>query len=151
MSNPALDALINKFGSAKTAAAAGGPATVNPTPAAQVLATSTAAEVNGTAAPAPQNSPAGQTDAGVASVGTAPAAASAPAAPAATGDGGKPRRTAAVVQAELDVALAKIAEQEKLLSALSNGAIAVGGAPNTTEELVAVLRGRGYAVYLAAS
>ncbi len=101
----ALDDLVNKF-----KANQGSMPQVNPPAAAKVLETQTKPEVAG------QKSEPTAASAAV-SAQTPPAAPASAAKPAESEPEGKPRRTAAVVQAELDQALAELAQTKAALSA----------------------------------
>lgn len=103
---------------------------VNPSVAAQVLDASTRAEVAGTPALAPAPAPVQTT--------VAPA------------DAGKTsRRTAAVVQQELDAALARIAQLEAVHGPGHAPIAALPSGDLTTESLVQLLVDRGYRVGLS--
>lgn len=151
--NP-IDAILARL-KASTAPA------VNPSVAAQVLDTATRAEVANAPAPAPavpavlekmKEDPAVlanfQAELAAKGLATTPAPTPVQTTIAVGGPGGgagtaepKTRRTAAVVQQELDAALIRIAELEAR-------APLEGDCLDTTEKLVSALRARGYKVLL---
>lgn len=130
MSNAALDSLIYRFKTASAASAApDAPATVNPSAASRILETETRPEVERTAAPAPEAVPVQEP------------AASAADAPKAS------RRTAAVVQSELDLALKELATASAQIAALKSAPAARSTEAMSLEVLISELKRRGLGVY----
>lgn len=149
MANQAVEALINRVREAKGSV----PSVNPPTVAARILETETRAEVNQTAPAAPAAPAAEQAEAStpgtaesvVPDVQVAPEAVASVIAEA---TGVRTRRTAAVVQAELDLALKELATAGEQIAALKAGAPHVEGYTRASlEALVAELKRRGFGVY----
>lgn len=133
--NP-IDAILARLkGSTQTS--------VNPSVAAQVLDTATRAEVANVPPPPAQAPTTTLPTVIVTGGGGCAAPAPAPAETADSAESKRTRRTAGVVQQELDAALIRIAELEARPTSPVAG-------PLTTEQLVDALRERGYKVLLEA-